>query len=295
MAHACSGRGGAGHGDCIPPPMIVHAGQKGGAGVGVIEVHAVGRAWRPHPPHDGAQEAAGRCRGGSSRSMQWAWHGNRMPCGSHPPRRASVFPPALHPPVHGSDPLISCQSCSPRPTRSYRSLIILGESQVSTLLSVSIRLACTGTRRYFPAHTSTPATGAPDARQIMQNPHLSPHELNSINIISLIVTASNLPHMEHETTLRDALSEDGDIELRFQGGHSIPVHSMKLKLASPVLKDLISAVLDDEIASAAAKRRRIAEGGGAVTAGQQDMPTLKVGGEGPCVELCMADRFCMAA
>ena len=89
--------------------------------------------------------------------------------------------------------------------------------------------------------------------------------------------------MEHETALRDALSEDGDLELRFfQGGDSIPVHSMKLKLASPVLKDLITSVLDDQIASAAAKRRKITEGDSAA-AGQQDMPTLKVGGEGICI------------
>ena len=79
--------------------------------------------------------------------------------------------------------------------------------------------------------------------------------------------------MEHEAALRDALSEDGDIELRFQGGHSIPVHSFKLKLASPVLKDMISAVLEDQIASAAAKRRKIAEGG---SAAGQDMPHVQV-------------------
>ena len=79
--------------------------------------------------------------------------------------------------------------------------------------------------------------------------------------------------MEHATALREALSEDGDIELRFQCGNSIPVHSLKLKLASPVLKDLITAVLDDQIASAAAKRRRTADGGS--TAGQ-DMPHVQV-------------------
>ena len=65
--------------------------------------------------------------------------------------------------------------------------------------------------------------------------------------------------MDHSNALREALSDDGDIELRFQGGHSIPVHSLKLKLASSVLKDLINATLDDQIASAAAKRRKTAE------------------------------------
>ena len=81
--------------------------------------------------------------------------------------------------------------------------------------------------------------------------------------------------MEHATALREALSEDGDIELRFQGGQqSIPVHGHKLKLASSVLKDMITAVLDDEIASAAAKRRKTADGGSA--AAGQDMPYVQV-------------------
>ena len=79
--------------------------------------------------------------------------------------------------------------------------------------------------------------------------------------------------MEHVTALREALSEDGDIELRFQCGQSIPVHSQKLKLASSVLKDMITAVLDDQIASAAAKRRKTAEGG---SAAGQDMPYVQV-------------------
>ena len=62
--------------------------------------------------------------------------------------------------------------------------------------------------------------------------------------------------MEHTAALREALSEDGDIELRFQGGLSIPVHSLKLKLASSVLKDMITSTLDDQIASAAAAKMR---------------------------------------
>ena len=79
--------------------------------------------------------------------------------------------------------------------------------------------------------------------------------------------------MEHAVALRKALSEDGDIELRFQGGHSMPVHSQKLKLASSVLKDMITATLDDQIASAAAKRRKTADGG---CAAGQDMPYVQV-------------------
>ena len=81
--------------------------------------------------------------------------------------------------------------------------------------------------------------------------------------------------MEHETSLRDALSYDGDLELRFQNGEAIPIHSQKLKLASSVLRDLITAVLDDLIASSAAKRRRTAEGSSNVT-DQQQLPILKV-------------------
>ena len=81
--------------------------------------------------------------------------------------------------------------------------------------------------------------------------------------------------MEHESSLREALSYDGDLELRFEGGKAIPVHSQKLKLASSVLRDLISAVLDDLIASAAAKRRRTAEGSSSV-ADQQELPSLQV-------------------
>ena len=81
--------------------------------------------------------------------------------------------------------------------------------------------------------------------------------------------------MEHEISLRDALSEDGDLELRFQCGQSLPVHGLKLKLASSVLKGLISAVLDDLIASSSAKRRKTAEGSSSVT-DQQELPSLMV-------------------
>ena len=76
----------------------------------------------------------------------------------------------------------------------------------------------------------------------------------------------------HEIALRDALSDDGDLELRFQCGQSLPVHSQKLKLASSVLKGLISAVLDDLIASAATKRRT-AEGSSSI----EELPSLRVG------------------
>ena len=79
--------------------------------------------------------------------------------------------------------------------------------------------------------------------------------------------------MEHAAALRERLSKDGDIELRFLGGQSIPVHSQKLKLASSVLNDMIAAVMDDQIASAAAKRRKTADEG---SAAGQDMPYVQV-------------------
>ena len=78
--------------------------------------------------------------------------------------------------------------------------------------------------------------------------------------------------MDVETLLRDALLVDGDLELRFQGGEAIPVHSMKLKLASSVFRDAITAVLDDQIASSAAKRRRTEEGSSCI----EELPSLKV-------------------
>ena len=80
-------------------------------------------------------------------------------------------------------------------------------------------------------------------------------------------------HMEYAAALREGLSKNGDMELRFQGGHSIPVHSLKLRLASSVLNDMLTDVLDDQIASAAAKRRKTAEGGSTAV---QDMPYVKV-------------------
>ena len=78
--------------------------------------------------------------------------------------------------------------------------------------------------------------------------------------------------MDIETLLRDALLVDGDLELRFQGGEAIPVHSQKLKLASSVLRGAIAAVLDEQIASSAAKRRRTGEGSSSI----EELPSLKV-------------------
>ena len=55
--------------------------------------------------------------------------------------------------------------------------------------------------------------------------------------------------------MRDALSGRGDLELRFQTGPSIRVHSQKMSLASSVLQTLMDDVMDEQIASA--KRRRV--------------------------------------
>ena len=57
--------------------------------------------------------------------------------------------------------------------------------------------------------------------------------------------------------MRDALSGRGDLELRFQAGPSIRVHSQKMSLASSVLQTLMDDVKDEQIASA--KRKRVAD------------------------------------
>ena len=81
----------------------------------------------------------------------------------------------------------------------------------------------------------------------------------------------------HEISLRDALSDDGDLELRFQCGQTLPLHSQKLKLSS-VLKGLITAVLDDLIATSGIKRRRMTalEGSSCSGADQEELPGLQV-------------------
>ena len=58
--------------------------------------------------------------------------------------------------------------------------------------------------------------------------------------------------------LRSALASGGDLELRFHCGRSICVHSLKLSLASSVLRDLMHDVVDEQIAAAKllGKRRR---------------------------------------
>ena len=81
--------------------------------------------------------------------------------------------------------------------------------------------------------------------------------------------------MTHEVQLREALADcRGDLELRFQGGQSIRVHSQKMALASSVFQALMDDVMGDQIAPESAKRRRIAgEGEGA----EPKLPSLLVG------------------
>ena len=78
--------------------------------------------------------------------------------------------------------------------------------------------------------------------------------------------------MEHEIALRDTLSANGNLELRFRGGQSIRVHSRELKLASSVLKALLNDVMDDQIALAASQRKI-----SGASSGEGDMPSLHVG------------------
>lgn len=51
------------------------------------------------------------------------------------------------------------------------------------------------------------------------------------------------------------------MELRFEGGASIAVHSVKLSLASCVLGDLIDDVMADQITLARSSMRKNDEGG----------------------------------
>ena len=77
--------------------------------------------------------------------------------------------------------------------------------------------------------------------------------------------------MSYESELRGALSGRGDLELRFQAGQSIRIHSQKMALASSVLQALMDDIMDEQIASA--KRRKIAGGEG----GSSDhLPSLQV-------------------
>ena len=83
--------------------------------------------------------------------------------------------------------------------------------------------------------------------------------------------------MAHELQLRVSLSGRGDLELRFQAGPSIRVHSQKMSLASSVLQTLMDDVMDEQIASA--KRRRVTDPN--EDASLEHVPSLKVSCMGP--------------
>ena len=46
------------------------------------------------------------------------------------------------------------------------------------------------------------------------------------------------------------LEHKSDLELRFETGENIPVHSLRLSLASSVFRDILDVVLEDQIESA---------------------------------------------
>ena len=56
--------------------------------------------------------------------------------------------------------------------------------------------------------------------------------------------------MSLESHLRGALSGRGDLELRFQTGQCIRIHSQKMALASSVLQALMDDFMDEQITSA---------------------------------------------
>ena len=84
---------------------------------------------------------------------------------------------------------------------------------------------------------------------------------------------------QSEHQLRGALAGRGDLELRFQSGQSIRIHSQKMALASSVLQALLDDVMDAQITSA--KRKRVADNEGASS---EHVPSLQVShtGAGAC-------------
>ena len=55
------------------------------------------------------------------------------------------------------------------------------------------------------------------------------------------------------------LEHKSDLELRFETGENIPVHSLRLSLASNVFRDILDDVLGDQIESAKSSKRRRAD------------------------------------
>ena len=56
--------------------------------------------------------------------------------------------------------------------------------------------------------------------------------------------------------LRSILEYRSDMDLIFEGGQSTPAHSLKLSIASSVLRDLLDDILDDQIESTKSSKRR---------------------------------------
>ena len=56
------------------------------------------------------------------------------------------------------------------------------------------------------------------------------------------------------------LEHKNDLELRFETGENIPVHSLRLSLASTVFRDILDDVLEDQIESAKSSKRRRGDG-----------------------------------
>ena len=57
--------------------------------------------------------------------------------------------------------------------------------------------------------------------------------------------------------LRAALEHKSDLELRFESGQNVPVHSVRLSLNSSVIRSLLDDVMEDQMESA--KRKRVDE------------------------------------
>ena len=74
--------------------------------------------------------------------------------------------------------------------------------------------------------------------------------------------------------LRAAIEHRSDLELRFECGQSVRVHSIKLSLASSVLRDLFDDVIDEQIETA--KRRRDDERPSAGSTKKQALVDIKV-------------------
>ena len=86
------------------------------------------------------------------------------------------------------------------------------------------------------------------------------------------------PGTHYFDRFRAAIEDESDLELRFECGQSIGVHSLKLRFASPVLKNLIKDVLAEQIESTS-KRKRDDDHHEGASGASQLVVHLKVGFE----------------